>query len=121
MIRLQEVRIETNKKCSFSIHLVENVANKTDFSREVDVFDFVSNHPGSYRISTKNTFPTPIEALEDGLNQAKNYSKNSHVTICVIDNPCNCELVSKKDQQDLVRKLNLSAQVTENGSTEDGS
>lgn len=114
MIPLQEVNIHTDKNVFYKLHLI-TPTGAAPFSVEILVYDSEFNPPFESKVSFHQQFQCASDAFAHALNWVKRYSAKHGYSVERINNPCNCEFLSKTDQQSSVYSAGLSIQVEVNG------
>lgn len=115
MIPLQEIDVHTNKKVLYKVHILALTENTTTFFTEVLVYDSDFEIPFQSNVVLRENFDSAKGAFEHALNWIYAYSNKHGYTITRINNPCNCEFLSKSYQQEIVNKKSLQLQVQVNG------
>ena len=114
MIPLQEIVIRTDKSIFYHVH-IEAPTGATHFKAEVFIYSLES-YP---RPIDGHRFPQQFndanEAFTLSLKWVMGYSKKYDYIIESINNPCNCEFLSKDAQQVTVNEVGLKLPVLVNG------
>lgn len=114
MIPVQEVNFHTDKKVFYKLHIISSTGT-TPFFAEVFVYDSEFDPPFTSTVNFHQNFQDSKAAFTHVLNWVKSYSQRHGYTVNLINNPCNCEFLSKADQQQSVQSAGLKIQVKVNG------
>lgn len=114
MIPLQDVDVHTDKQVFYKLHLVAS-SGAAPFWAEVLVYDSEFNPPFVSQVSFNQHFKNANDAFLHALNWVKGYSAKHGYSINRVNNPCNCEFLSRIDQQSIVDAVGLTLKVQVNG------
>jgi len=120
---IQEVVVLTDKGARLTLHIVGNFSPEIDsqsgdrqtFRAEYLLFDQAGTTPHHHWLARiDGIFNTALLAFETLIVHVKKYCTTTGQKVVGIDNPCNCEFVSKADQQRVAATNGLEAEVTVN-------
>jgi len=114
VIPIQEVDVHTDAKVSFRMHLVRPGSDGPFFT-QIFVNDAQFEIPFSSSVQFHQQFDTAKEAFNHGLSWVRKYCVVHSYNISCINNPCNCELLRKPDQESVANQLGIYSPVQVNG------
>lgn len=122
MTPLQDIDIHSDNSVFYKLHLVSPhgssfavPASAKLFSVEVLVYDSEFKPPYSSAIRFHEQFATAELAFEHGLKWVLGHATAYGYSCNRINNPCNCEFLSKADQSTVLNRLGISPLLQVNG------
>ncbi len=110
MQRIQEILILTNKGARHTIHIIKP-NERTSFRAEIVVFDPDLNASYSSQVPISGSYKSSSEAFDVAFTWVVGWLQVKGLTVSKINNPCNTEFLSVADQQAIVSKHGVQANV----------
>ena len=113
MIPIQAIQISTSGNALHTIHIIQ-LAHSTKFGVEVIVYDPQFNTSYSSLVPISGSLSTPSDAFRAAFTWVSGWLKAKSQTASKINNPCNCEFLSAKEQESIVRQDGIQLTVEVN-------
>lgn len=113
MSPMQTVLIFTDQPAQHTVHILQ--IQDTKFSSEVFLFDPQFNTSYSFHVPINGIYDSAYEAFNAAIKWVAGWLTTKGQTAKRINNPCNCEFLSARDQQSIFKEYGIETPVEVNG------